>query len=116
MDTAYESLAKLFGILSTGGDRDGSTIISPETLKLGLTPLSEGPDTVILGAPIRFGVGYDLGLGSTTIKARRTLIAFFGIVVLAGRSPLAIPKQVLVTASCATECTNQKISTRPLID
>lgn len=63
-----ESLAKLFGILSTGGERDGQRIISPETLKLGLTPLSEGPDTVILGAPIRFGVGYDLGLGITTIR------------------------------------------------
>ena len=63
-----ESLAKLFGILSTGGERDGQRIITPETLKLGLTPLSEGPDTVILGAPVRFGVGYDLGLGITTIR------------------------------------------------
>ncbi len=63
-----ESLAKLFGILSTGGERDGQRIISLETLKLGLTPLSEGPDTVLLGAPIRFGVGYDLGLGITTIR------------------------------------------------
>ena len=73
-----ESLAKLFGILSTGGDRDGQRIISPETLKLGLTPLSEGPDTVLLGSPIRFGVGYDLGLGITTIREKPHASRIFG--------------------------------------
>ena len=73
-----ESLAKLFGILSTGGERDGQRIISPETLKLGLAPLSEGPDTVLLGAPIRFGVGYDLGLGITTIRATPHPSRIFG--------------------------------------
>ena len=73
-----ESLAKLFGILSTGGERDGQRIISPETLKLGLTPLSEGPDTVLLGSPIRFGVGYDLGLGITTIREKPHASRIFG--------------------------------------
>ena len=73
-----ESLAKLFGILSTGGERDGKRIITPETLKLALTPLSEGPDTVILGAPIRFGVGYDLGLGITTIRGTPHPSRIFG--------------------------------------
>jgi CubicO group peptidase (beta-lactamase class C family) len=57
----------LFGVLSTGGERDGHKIMEPSTIDLAVTPLSEGPDTVILGAPIRFGVGYDLGLGTTTI-------------------------------------------------
>ncbi len=61
------ALAKLFGVLSTGGQRDGHKIMDPATLQLATTPLSEGPDTVIFGAPIRFGVGYDLGLGTTTI-------------------------------------------------
>ena len=61
------ALAKLFGVLSTGGERDGHKIMEPSTIELAVTPLSEGPDTVILGAPIRFGVGYDLGLGTTTI-------------------------------------------------
>ena len=73
-----ESLAKLFGILSSGGERDGKRIISTETLKLALTPLSEGPDTVILGAPIRFGVGYDLGLGITTIRGTPHPSRIFG--------------------------------------
>ena len=73
-----ESLAKIFGILSSGGERDGKRIISPETLKLALTPLSEGPDTVILGAPIRFGVGYDLGLGITTIRGTPHPSRIFG--------------------------------------
>lgn len=63
------SLAKLFGVLSTGGQRGGHKVIDPATLKLAVTPLSEGPDTVIFGAPIRFGVGYELGLGTTTINS-----------------------------------------------
>ena len=61
------SLAKLFGVLSTGGESDGHKVMDPATLALATTPLSEGPDTVIFGAPIRFGVGYDLGLRTTTI-------------------------------------------------
>ena len=62
-----ESLAKLFGILSTGCERDGKNIFSKETLDLCLTPLSKGPDTVLFGAEINIGVGFDLGLGMTTI-------------------------------------------------
>ena len=63
-----ESLAKLFGILSTGCERDGITIMSEETLNTCLQPLSKGPDTVIFGAEINFGTGFDLGLGLTTIN------------------------------------------------
>jgi CubicO group peptidase (beta-lactamase class C family) len=62
-----ESLAKLFGILSTGCEREGKKIFSKETLDLCLTPLSKGPDTVLFGAEINIGVGFDLGLGMTTI-------------------------------------------------
>ena len=62
-----ESLAKLFGILSTGCERDGKQIFSKETLDFCLTPLSQGPDTVLFGAEINIGVGFDLGLGMTTI-------------------------------------------------
>ena len=62
-----ESLAKLFGILSTGCERGGNRIFSEETLNKCLQPLSEGPDTVLFGAGIKFGIGFDLGLGITTI-------------------------------------------------
>ena len=62
-----ESLAKLFGILSTGCERDGKRIFSEETLQFCLNPLSKGPDTVLFGAEINIGVGFDLGLGMTTI-------------------------------------------------
>ncbi len=72
------SLARLFGILSTGGERNGKRIVSPEILKLGLTPLSEGPDTVLLGAPIKFGIGYDLGLGITTMRGEPHPPRIFG--------------------------------------
>ena len=62
-----ESLAKLFGILSTGCERDGKRIFSQDTLRYCLNPLSKGPDTVLFGAEINIGVGFDLGLGMTTI-------------------------------------------------
>ena len=62
-----KSLAKLFGILSTGCSRDGYEIFSKETLDMCLQPLSKGPDTVLFGAGIKFGIGFDLGLGITTI-------------------------------------------------
>ena len=62
-----ESLAKLFGILSTGCERGGNRIFSEATLNKCLQPLSEGPDTVLFGAGIKFGIGFDLGLGITTI-------------------------------------------------
>ena len=42
--------------------------MSKETLYKCLQPLSKGPDTVIFGAEINFGTGFDLGLGLTTIN------------------------------------------------
>ena len=55
-----EGLAKLFGILSSGGSRDGKKIISPETLDIITTKFSNGPDTVLMGADAAFGLGYML--------------------------------------------------------
>ena len=77
-----ESLAKLFGILSNGCQRDGVTIMSEQTLNKCLQPLSKGPDTVLFGAEINFGVGFDLGLGITTIgqpSHPKTLFGHCGI-------------------------------------
>ena len=60
------ALAKLFGILSTGCEREGKQLMTPNTLDFGLQPLSEGPDTVLFNEAIRYGVGcgvgYDLGI------------------------------------------------------
>ena len=73
-----EALAKLFGILSTGCERDGKRIFSEDTLKYCLNPLSSGPDTVLFGADINFGVGFDLGLGITTIGQPSHVKSIFG--------------------------------------
>ncbi len=73
-----EGLAKLFGILSTGCERDGKHIMNESTLKNSLKPLSKGPDTVLFGADINFGVGYDIGLGITTIGSEKHPTSLFG--------------------------------------
>jgi hypothetical protein len=79
--------------------------MEPCDIRARVTPLSEGPDTVILGAPIRFGVGYDLGLGITTIRGRTHIpVVFLGTAVLAARWRLVIPSTGWVTDSYATEC------------
>ena len=56
-----KSLAKLYGILSTGCSRDSFTIMKPETIQLATTPLSSGPDSVLFGSDITFGLGYEVG-------------------------------------------------------
>ena len=55
-----EGLAKLYGILSSGGSRDNKKIISPETLDIITTQISNGPDTVLMGGDVAFGLGYML--------------------------------------------------------
>ena len=59
-----ESLAKLYGILSNGGQRDDYSIMKPETLAYATTPLSTGPDSVLFGSGITFGLGFELGKAS----------------------------------------------------
>ena len=48
-------LAKLFGILSNGGSRDGKEIISESTLNNAIKVHSSGPDTVLFGVKLNFG-------------------------------------------------------------
>ena len=55
-----EGLAKLYGILSSGGSRNNKKIISPQTLDLVTTQISNGPDTVLMGGDVAFGLGYML--------------------------------------------------------
>ena len=89
------SLAKMFGILSTGGTRDGKQLLGETAINHGLTPLSNGPDTVIFGAPIRFGVGYDLGLGLTTVGGRPHPSHIFGHSGIGGSVAFGDPKSGL---------------------
>jgi CubicO group peptidase (beta-lactamase class C family) len=62
-----ESLAKLYGILSNGCTRDGISIMNQDTLKLAISPHSSGPDSVLFGAGIKFGLGYELAQGIATV-------------------------------------------------
>jgi CubicO group peptidase (beta-lactamase class C family) len=62
-----KSLATLFGILSNGCTRDGISIMSKASLQNAITPHSDGPDSVLFGAPIKFGLGYELAQGIATV-------------------------------------------------
>ena len=62
-----KSLATLFGILSNGCTRDGMSIMSEASLQNAITPHSDGPDSVLFGAPIKFGLGYELAQGIATV-------------------------------------------------
>lgn len=73
-----KSLAKLFGILSTGCEREGKKLLNENTLIQSIKPLSNGPDTVLFGADINFGVGFDIGLGITTIASKKHPASIFG--------------------------------------
>ena len=55
-----EGLAKLYGILSSDCKENGNEIINPETLKYCIQPYSSGPDTVLFGSDITFGLGFEL--------------------------------------------------------
>tara|TARA_B100001109_G_scaffold163043_1_gene132755 strand:+ start:2855 stop:4066 length:1212 start_codon:yes stop_codon:yes gene_type:complete len=50
-----QSLAKLFGILSTGCERDNIKILDKDTLTNSIKIHSSGPDTVLFGTKLNFG-------------------------------------------------------------
>ncbi len=58
-----KSLAKLYGILSNGCSRNGIEIMNTKTLELAISIHSSGPDSVLFGADIKFGLGYELSQG-----------------------------------------------------
>ena len=73
-----KSLARLFGILSTGCKRNGKILLNEKTLIESIKPISKGPDTVLFGADVNFGVGFDIGLGITTIASKKHPASLFG--------------------------------------
>ena len=62
-----KSLARLYGILSNGCVRDEISIMSEASLQHAITPHSSGPDSVLFGAPISFGLGYELAQGISSL-------------------------------------------------
>ena len=61
-----KSLAKLYGILSNTSSQRENSIVSIDTLELAITPHSSGPDSVLFGAGIKFGLGFELEGGIAT--------------------------------------------------
>lgn len=50
-----KSLSKLFGVLSTGCERDGTKIMNPNIINEASKVVSNGPDTVLFGSKLNFG-------------------------------------------------------------
>ena len=53
------SVARILSVVSRGGEVDGIRLLRPETVDLIFSEQANGVD-VVLGAPLRFGIGYGL--------------------------------------------------------
>jgi CubicO group peptidase (beta-lactamase class C family) len=53
-------LARIYGALSRGGELDGVRILEPETIDNAIVEQAFGPDAVLGGLPMRFGLGFML--------------------------------------------------------
>ncbi|MEE3327780.1 MAG: serine hydrolase domain-containing protein [Myxococcota bacterium] len=54
------ALARIYGALARGGEVDGIRILGSETIDRAITQQAEGPDAVLGGIPMRFGLGFML--------------------------------------------------------
>ena len=54
------SLARIYGAVARGGEVDGIRILESESIDRAILPQSEGPDAVLGGLPMRFGLGFML--------------------------------------------------------
>jgi CubicO group peptidase (beta-lactamase class C family) len=54
------SLARILSAISLGGKVNGVQLLHPETIEMIFDIQSDGPDLVLLGHPVRFGLGYGL--------------------------------------------------------
>ena len=55
-----QSLARIYGALACGGEVDGVRILDGETIERAIEVQAEGPDAVLGGMPMRFGLGFML--------------------------------------------------------
>ena len=81
-----EALAKFYGILSTGCERNGYSLMSPDTLHAAFQPHSSGPDSVLFGSDITFGLGFELA-SKKLLKvnfAPRFMGSMFGLAGMGG--------------------------------
>ncbi|RYF60825.1 MAG: class A beta-lactamase-related serine hydrolase [Comamonadaceae bacterium] len=71
------SLARIMSVISRGGTVDGVTLLTPDTIDLIFEEQSNGAD-VVLGAPLRFGIGYSLPHTATVPYIPDQRICFWG--------------------------------------
>lgn len=54
------ALARIYGALSRGGEIDGVRILESESIERAIAVQADGPDAVLGGMPMRFGLGFML--------------------------------------------------------
>jgi CubicO group peptidase (beta-lactamase class C family) len=73
------SLAKLYGVMANGGERDNFRLLTPTTIEQISSVHSKGPDTVLFGLPYHFGLGYMLNAPLTPIGSKSRMFGHTGI-------------------------------------
>jgi CubicO group peptidase (beta-lactamase class C family) len=71
------SVARILSVISRGGEVDGVRLLSPETLELIFREQANGVD-LVLGVPLRFGIGYGLPMPETIPYLPDEKICFWG--------------------------------------
>jgi CubicO group peptidase (beta-lactamase class C family) len=54
------ALARIYGALARGGEIDGVRLLEPESIERAIAEQAAGPDAVLGGMPMRFGLGFML--------------------------------------------------------
>ena len=81
-------IAKFFGILASGGSRDGQIMLNPETIKEATIPKTSGPDVVLFQAPYKFGLGYQIDAPFSPIGMKEGMFGHTGIAGATGFADL----------------------------
>jgi CubicO group peptidase (beta-lactamase class C family) len=71
------SVARIQAVVANGGKVDGVTLLSPATIDLIFRPQSDGTD-LVLGVPVRFGIGYGLAPSAAAPFIPDGRICFWG--------------------------------------
>jgi CubicO group peptidase (beta-lactamase class C family) len=71
------SVARIMSAVSRGGEVDGVRLLRPETIDLIFREQASGPD-LVLGVPLRFGIGYGLPQPDTIPYIPAGRVCFWG--------------------------------------
>jgi CubicO group peptidase (beta-lactamase class C family) len=71
------SVARILSVISRGGEVDGVRLLRPETIDRIFRVQASGPD-LVLGVPLRFGIGYGLPMPETIPYIPDGRVCFWG--------------------------------------